>query len=83
MAKSLKEIHSFNSQSEQNNPKCELIEHCRICEYWLGNDQLHRLTTHKSYRFCVELKDWDRALANAEYSVFSIGTEKKSLSVDG
>ena len=54
----------FNSQSEENNPKCEYeIEYCWICEHWLSNDKLHRLTILKSYRFCVELKDRDRALA--------------------
>ena len=80
------EIHMIslcNSQFEENNPKSVLIEHCKIGEYWLGTNQLHRLTTHKSYRFCVELKHWDTALAYAEVQRLLCRPRRERLSADG
>ena len=54
-------------------------------EHWLGNDLVHRLTSHKSYRLRVELEDWSGATAYAEYSVFSIESEENEyrLTVSG
>ena len=47
------------------------VEH----EYWLGNQNLHRLTSETSYAFRIDLEDWDNGTAYAEYDVFSVGSE--------
>ena len=43
-------------------------------EFWLGLDKIHRLTKEGS-RLRVDLVDWSRNTANAEYNAFAVGDE--------
>ena len=45
-------------------------------EFWLGNDILHLLTTHRSYTLRVDLEDWDGGTAYAEYRYFFVSSEE-------
>ncbi|XP_066270924.1 microfibril-associated glycoprotein 4-like [Branchiostoma lanceolatum] len=42
-------------------------------EYWLGLDNIHRLTTQNAYELYIELEDWDGNVKFAKYSTFSVG----------
>ena len=57
------------------------VEH----EFWLGNDNLHLLTSQKNYTLRVELEDFENNTLYAEYRVFSIKSEedKYRLNVGG
>ncbi|XP_019647205.1 PREDICTED: fibrinogen-like protein 1 [Branchiostoma belcheri] len=44
-------------------------------EYWLGNENIHRLTNRKNYRLRIELMDWDRETRYAEYNTFRVAGE--------
>ena len=57
------------------------VEH----EFWLGNDNLHRLTSQKNFTLRVDLEDWDGSTVYAEYSDFSIESEQNDyrLTVGG
>ncbi|XP_038079161.1 ficolin-2-like [Patiria miniata] len=42
-------------------------------EFWLGNDNLHRLTAQDEYEFRVDLTDFEGNSAYAEYDLFRVG----------
>lgn len=44
-------------------------------EFWLGNDNIHRLT-HRHQQLLIELKDFDSFTAHAQYESFSVDSEK-------
>ncbi|CAH1272632.1 TNR [Branchiostoma lanceolatum] len=54
-------------------------------EFWLGNDNIHRLTSQKAYELRVDLEAVDGVTAYAVYDTFSVGDEsdKYRLSVGG
>ncbi|XP_035664242.1 ficolin-1-A-like [Branchiostoma floridae] len=41
-------------------------------EYWLGNDNIHLLTSQENFTLRVDLMDWGGQTAYAEYSLFRI-----------
>ena len=45
-------------------------------EFWLGNDEIHRLTAARPSTLRVELKDWHGERAYAKYGKFNIGNEQ-------
>ncbi|XP_078576488.1 uncharacterized protein LOC144862096 [Branchiostoma floridae x Branchiostoma japonicum] len=44
-------------------------------EYWLGNDNIHLLTTRKNYKIRIVLEDWNNDTRFAEYSSFRVSGE--------
>ncbi|XP_078699848.1 angiopoietin-related protein 1-like [Branchiostoma floridae x Branchiostoma belcheri] len=45
-------------------------------EYWLGNENIHRLTNQKNYRLRVDLMDWElQTKKYAEYDTFRLAGE--------
>ena len=54
-------------------------------EFWLGNDNLHRLTAADDVMLGVELEDFDGSIKYAEYTTFKIADEvdKYRLLVEG
>ena len=54
-------------------------------EHWLGNANLHAITTARPYKLRVDLEDWEGNTAFAEYSTFSVASEVDGyqLSVSG
>ncbi|KAI8488195.1 Fibrinogen- domains (FReDs) [Branchiostoma belcheri] len=54
-------------------------------EYWLGNDNIHLLTTQKNYTLRVELMDWENQTRYAEYDTFRVAGESDQyrLTVSG
>ncbi|KAI8489093.1 Fibrinogen- domains (FReDs) [Branchiostoma belcheri] len=44
-------------------------------EYWLGNENIHRLTSHKTYRMRVDMMYWDMRTYYAEYETFRVSGE--------
>ena len=44
-------------------------------EFWLGNDRIYRLTD-QHHELLVELEEYDKSVAHARYSYFSIGSEE-------
>ena len=44
-------------------------------EFWLGNQQLHEITSQGQYRMRVEMEEWSGMKFWAEYDTFSVGTE--------
>ncbi|XP_066293511.1 microfibril-associated glycoprotein 4-like [Branchiostoma lanceolatum] len=54
-------------------------------EFWLGNDNLHRLTDQGVYELRVELEDFEGNSAHANYSIFHVEDEihKYKLTVTG
>ena len=45
-------------------------------EFWLGLDKIHRLTANSRNKFRVDLEDFHGKKAFAEYSSFSVGSER-------
>ena len=45
-------------------------------EFWLGNDEIHRLTASRPSSLRVELEDWNGVRAYAKYGKFNIGDEE-------
>ena len=54
-------------------------------EFWLGNDNLHRLTVADDVMLRVDLEDFDGDIRYAEYSAFKVANEgdKYRLSIEG
>ena len=54
-------------------------------EFWLGNDNLHRLTAANDVMLRVDLEDFDGNIRYAEYTTFKVADEadKYRLSVVG
>ena len=54
-------------------------------EFWLGNDNLHRLTAADDVILRVDLEDFDGNTAYAEYTTFKVANEadKYRISVEG
>ncbi|XP_063436341.1 fibrinogen-like protein A [Mytilus trossulus] len=44
-------------------------------EFWLGNDNLHYLSTQGTYRLIVILEDWENDTRKAIYDSFRVGDE--------
>ncbi|XP_066264951.1 uncharacterized protein [Branchiostoma lanceolatum] len=44
-------------------------------EYWLGNENIHLLTSQTNYKLRVDLMDWDGDSRFAEYSSFRVSGE--------
>ena len=44
-------------------------------EFWLGNDNLHRLTTNADVILRIDLEDFDGNITHAEYSTFKVADE--------
>ena len=45
-------------------------------EFWLGLDKIHRLSVSGCYKLRVDLEDFDRNTAFAEYSSFAVASER-------
>ena len=45
-------------------------------EFWLGLEQLHRITTSGKYKLRIDLQDFKGNKKFAEYSSFNIGNEQ-------
>ena len=44
-------------------------------EFWLGNDNLHRLTAAEDVKLRVDLEDFDGNIKYAEYTTFKVASE--------
>ncbi|OPL21542.1 fibrinogen 1c domain-containing protein, partial [Mytilus galloprovincialis] len=44
-------------------------------EFWLGNEQIHKLTTRVRYQLRNELQDWNNETKYALYNTFNLGNE--------
>ncbi|XP_022107429.1 ficolin-2-like [Acanthaster planci] len=54
-------------------------------EFWLGNDNLHRLTAQGAYRLRVDLEDFENNTAYAKYDMFRVadGSDNYRFTVQG
>ncbi|XP_050184091.1 angiopoietin-4-like [Myiozetetes cayanensis] len=54
-------------------------------EFWLGNDNIHRLTSQGDYSLRIDLEDWNNKHKHAFYQLFRIEDEENlyRLHVDG
>ncbi|XP_029893561.1 angiopoietin-related protein 7-like isoform X2 [Aquila chrysaetos chrysaetos] len=54
-------------------------------EFWLGNENIHKLTSQGDYSLRIDLEDWNNKHKHAFYQVFSIEDEANyyRLHVDG
>ncbi|KAI8500857.1 hypothetical protein Bbelb_216750 [Branchiostoma belcheri] len=53
-------------------------------EYWLGLENMYRLTNQHTYTLYVQLEDWNSVVKYAKYSSFSVGSSSDyRLSVSG
>ena len=54
-------------------------------EFWLGNDNLHRLTANVDMMLRVDLEDYDGVRNYAEYTTFSVAdaNDNYRLTIDG
>ena len=54
-------------------------------EFWLGNDNLHRITASDNMTLRVDLEDFDGKAVFAEYSIFKVadGSDKYRLLIGG
>lgn len=51
-------------------------------EYWLGNENLHLLTTQGDYTLKIDLADFERNSRYAQYKNFKVGDEKNSYELN-
>ncbi|VDI57214.1 Hypothetical predicted protein [Mytilus galloprovincialis] len=54
-------------------------------EYWLGNENLHKLLSTNSYKLRIDLEDWNGDTRYAEYDSFFVGSEETNymLTISG
>ena len=54
-------------------------------EFWLGNDNLHRITASDNMTLRVDLEDFEGKVTFAEYSIFKVadGSDKYRLLIGG
>ena len=54
-------------------------------EFWLGNDNLHRIAAADNMTLRVDLEDFERNVTFAEYSIFKVadGSDKYRLWIGG
>ncbi|NXW52498.1 ANGL6 protein, partial [Nyctiprogne leucopyga] len=54
-------------------------------EFWLGNENIHKMTSQGDYSLRIDLEDWNNKHKHAFYQVFSIEDEANyyRLHVDG
>ncbi|CAG2188516.1 Tenascin-R,Ryncolin-2,Ficolin-1-A,Ryncolin-1,Fibrinogen C domain-containing protein 1,Fibrinogen C domain-containing protein 1-B,Ficolin-2,Fibrinogen-like protein 1,Tenascin,Ficolin-1,Microfibril-associated glycoprotein 4,Ficolin-1-B,Ryncolin-3,Angiopoietin-related protein 7,Techylectin-5A,Angiopoietin-4 [Mytilus edulis] len=54
-------------------------------DFWIGNDNLHMLTSKRNYQLRVDLVDWNGETRYAVYKIFIVGDEdtQYKLSIDG
>ncbi|XP_030641457.1 microfibril-associated glycoprotein 4-like [Chanos chanos] len=45
-------------------------------EFWLGLENIHQLTRGKKFELRVDMEDFDGKTAHAQYSSFSVGSER-------
>ena len=46
-------------------------------EFWLGLDEIHRLTSSGKYKLRVDLEDFAGKFTYAEYAMFKVGSERE------
>ena len=51
-------------------------------EFWLGLDNIHRLTSQTKNQLRVDLTDWDGNTVYAEYNGFTVGGENRNYDMD-
>ncbi|CAH1262155.1 FIBCD1 [Branchiostoma lanceolatum] len=51
-------------------------------EFWLGNDNIHRLTVQDSYELRVDMESFDDDIRYAVYARFSVGGEEELYKLD-
>lgn len=51
-------------------------------EYWLGNKNLHLLTTQGDYTLKIDLSDFEKNSCYAQYKSFKVGDEKNSYELN-
>ncbi|CAC5372580.1 Fibrinogen-like protein 1,Tenascin,Angiopoietin-1,Ryncolin-4,Fibrinogen C domain-containing protein 1,Fibrinogen C domain-containing protein 1-A,Angiopoietin-related protein 2,Techylectin-5A,Fibrinogen alpha chain,Fibroleukin,Angiopoietin-related protein 7,Angiopoietin-related protein 1,Ficolin-2,Tenascin-R,Ficolin-1,Fibrinogen C domain-containing protein 1-B,Angiopoietin-4,Fibrinogen gamma chain [Mytilus coruscus] len=44
-------------------------------EYWLGNDNLHKILSARDYKLRIDLEDWNGETRYVEYDTFFVGNE--------
>ncbi|XP_066296744.1 angiopoietin-related protein 7-like [Branchiostoma lanceolatum] len=50
-------------------------------EYWLGNENIHLLTSQKNFTLRIDFQDWEGKRAFAEYSTFRVSGESDQYRV--
>ncbi|ESN90885.1 hypothetical protein HELRODRAFT_92864, partial [Helobdella robusta] len=43
-------------------------------EFWIGNDNIHRITSNQKYKVLFVLEDFEGKVACAAYDSFSVGS---------
>ncbi|XP_041463273.1 ficolin-1-A-like [Lytechinus variegatus] len=51
-------------------------------EHWLGNDNIHFLTSQKTYQLRIDLVDFYGNTSNATYNPFSVGNESVNYELE-
>ncbi|XP_071123463.1 microfibril-associated glycoprotein 4-like [Mytilus edulis] len=51
-------------------------------EHWLGNENLHQLTSQGKYMLRIDMSDFENNHRHAIYSQFSVGSERPGYSLD-
>lgn len=50
-------------------------------EYWLGNDNIHQISTSTSHRLSIYIEDFNGHFAYANYSIFNVGDEHRKYQI--